>query len=498
MVVVPETLDAALRHYAQMKPEQTLLTDARDAGQPQNYTWRETHLRAEALAQQFSLLHDKAIGVMLDNSWECLCLVYGVIRSGKDLVLIDPEWGEASKRAIIEQMGLQTLVAAEPIAAPFDELQRELQPVSFPAELPASLATQSQLIIFTSGTTGKPKGIILSQRAMVNAYAIGQRCLNTGEHTRAGCFYRVSGLGILGINFLFPLLFGGSVVLLPLHCWAEDDRLWEYVERFAISFLYMVPPVVNFMVKEGVKPARRYPLSRLLCVGGSARLDPDIQQAYQRDFASLANIYGLSECGFAFLFGRRSDEENFDNSVGPAVGLSLRLVDARGEVIEEPGQRGRLWVKTPSLFSGYHQQPALTASLVDNGWLDTQDIAWFDSDGGYHVLGRADSTINKGGNLFHLNECEQLLNSRDEIADACCLKVPCELYGEDYIAVIHSEHADETELMAWLAHQLGTLRAPRTIVTFCQKLPLNGAGKHDRAAMVALIEGEGKYVRHSR
>lgn len=115
-------------------------------------------------------------------------------------------------------------------------------------------------------------------------------------------------------------------MLLPLHCWADSEGFWECVERFGISFLYLVPPVVNHMVKEGTPPPRRLPLQRLLCVAGSARLDADLQAAFQRDYAALANIYGLSECGFAFLFGKRRGDA-FDNSVGPAVGLELKLTD---------------------------------------------------------------------------------------------------------------------------------------------------------------------------
>ncbi|CAM4050125.1 4-chlorobenzoate--CoA ligase [Serratia silvae] len=121
--------------------------------------------------------------------------------------------------------------------------------------------------------------------------------------------------------------------------------------------------------------------------------------------------------------------------------------------------------------------------------MDTQDIAFFDERGGFHVLGRADNTINKGGNLFHLNECEQLLNTRDDVVDACCLKVACELYGEDYIAVIQGEALQEATLMRWLSQHLGTLRAPRSVVCLQQKLPLNGAGKHDRGALTALLAG---------
>ncbi|WP_319089577.1 fatty acid--CoA ligase family protein [Pseudomonas aeruginosa] len=345
------------------------------------------------------------------------------------------------------------------------------------------------MILFTSGTTGQPKGIELSQQAMLHAYRIGRDCLGIGEHTRSGCFYRISGLGILGINFLFPLLYGGSAVLLPLHCWADSEGFWEYVERFGISFLYLVPPVVNHMVKEGSPPPRRLPLQRLLCVAGSARLDADLQAAFQRDYAALANIYGLSECGFAFLFGKRRGDA-FDNSVGPAVGLELKLTAPDGRPLEGSGERGRLWVRTPSLFSGYVNRPDLTAQVLEDGWLNTQDLAYFDEDRCVHVLGRCDGTINKGGNLFHLNECERALNGLDEVIDVCCLKVDCPLYGEDYVAVIHTAPQVEFAFLPWLQQQLGTLRAPQRVVLSHQALPLNGAGKHDRRALATLLQRE--------
>ncbi len=147
----------------------------------------------------------------------------------------------------------------------------------------------------------------------------------------------------------------------PLKCLLErvafdptKDRLW-------------------LVVKEGSPPPRRLPLQRLLCVAGSARLDADLQAAFQRDYAALANIYGLSECGFAFLFGKRRGDA-FDNSVGPAVGLELKLTDPDGRPLEGSGERGRLWVRTPSLFSGYVNRHGFNHWHADVAVLDCHAI----------------------------------------------------------------------------------------------------------------------------
>ncbi|WP_258153152.1 MULTISPECIES: fatty acid--CoA ligase family protein [unclassified Pseudomonas] len=485
---VPVSLDSTLRHLGSADPRRPFLIDAREPERPLEYTWGDADRQVDALAEQIAAHAYRSVGVLLDNSYRNLCLIYAVMRAGKHLVLIVPEWGEAAKQAIVDEMRLEALASEHPLEGALAGLRLALD-FERRATRRLDRAAHSHMILFTSGTTGQPKGIELSQQAMLHAYRIGRDCLGIGEHTRSGCFYRISGLGILGINFLFPLLYGGSAVLLPLHCWADSEGFWECVERFGISFLYLVPPVVNHMVKEGSPPPRRLPLQRLLCVAGSARLDADLQAAFQRDYAALANIYGLSECGFAFLFGKRRGDA-FDNSVGPAVGLELKLTDPDGRPLEGSGERGRLWVRTPSLFSGYVNRPDLTAQVLEDGWLNTQDLAYFDEDRCVHVLGRCDGTINKGGNLFHLNECERALNGLDEVIDVCCLKVDCPLYGEDYVAVIHTAPQVEFAFLPWLQQQLGTLRAPQRVVLSHQALPLNGAGKHDRRALAALLQRE--------
>ncbi|HCI1647701.1 AMP-binding protein [Pseudomonas aeruginosa] len=320
---VPVSLDSTLRHLGSADPRRPFLIDAREPERPLEYTWGDADRQVDALAEQIAAHACRSVGVLLDNSYRNLCLIYAVMRAGKHLVLIDPEWGEAAKQAIVDEM----------------------------------------------------------------------------------------------------------------------------------------------------------------------RLDADLQAAFQRDYAALANIYGLSECGFAFLFGKRRGDA-FDNSVGPAVGLELKLTDPDGRPLEGSGERGRLWVRTPSLFSGYVNRPDLTAQVLEDGWLNTQDLAYFDEDRCVHVLGRCDGTINKGGNLFHLNECERALNGLDEVIDVCCLKVDCPLYGEDYVAVIHTAPQVEFAFLPWLQQQLGTLRAPQRVVLSHQALPLNGAGKHDRRALAALLQRE--------
>jgi acyl-CoA synthetase (AMP-forming)/AMP-acid ligase II len=132
--------------------------------------------------------------------------------------------------------------------------------------------------------------------------------------------------------------------------------------------------------------------------------------------------------------------------------------------------------------------PALTAELVVKGWLDTRDVAWFDAQGGVHVIGREDGTIKKAGNLFHLAECEELLSALPQVVEACCLKIASDLEGEDYVAFLKERGPRSGfDYAAHLATALGIARAPARIVVGADELPRNSAGKYDRRALLATL-----------
>ncbi|MEO9386665.1 class I adenylate-forming enzyme family protein [Chromobacterium phragmitis] len=487
------SLDQAVALTAARSPDKCFVLDASRPGAETSHSYRQANELIDSLAGQLSALPRQAVGVLLSTRYECLCLIYAVIRSGRDVVLLDPEWGLAAKNAVIREMGLRHLLSAEPCV---DDLSELCVPLDFdrPADgfaADEALSARSRVVVFTSGTTSKPKGIELSQAAMLYAYRLGGQCLGLGPHTRSGCFYRVSGLGILGIHFLFPILHGGSTVILPQFAYFDVAAFWQLVKQWQVNFLYIVPPIANYIVKEGQALEQPFGADQLLCVAGSARLDAEIQRRFQQAFAPLANIYGLSECGFAFLFGH-FDGRRYTHSVGPAVGLQLKLTGEDGLPVTEPMRQGRLHVKTASLFEGYVNNPGLTAAVVSDGWLDTRDLAYFDADGCCYIVGRCDGTINKGGNLFHLVECDELLLNHEQVIEACSLKVDCELYGEDYIAFARVKpEQGAAGLQDFLSRELGVARAPRQVVLCPGELPRNGAGKYDRKGLLALAGVEG-------
>ncbi|WP_166801959.1 AMP-binding protein, partial [Pseudomonas aeruginosa] len=108
---VPVSLDSTLRHLGSADPRRPFLIDAREPERPLEYTWGDADRQVDALAEQIAAHACRSVGVLLDNSYRNLCLIYAVMRAGKHLVLIDPEWGEAAKQAIVDEMRLEALAS---------------------------------------------------------------------------------------------------------------------------------------------------------------------------------------------------------------------------------------------------------------------------------------------------------------------------------------------------------------------------------------------------
>jgi len=176
--------------------------------------------------------------------------------------------------------------------------------------------------------------------------------------------------------------------------------------------------------------------------------------------------------------------------MGKARGLQLKILDESSNEITSAYKQGRLYVKTKSVFDGYYKNKEKTQEILKDGWLDTKDIAYFDPNNAVYLVGRSDDTINKGGNLFHLSEAEEIFQKIPGVIDACGLKVKCPFYDEDYIICLYSKSVvSKDDIAIFSEKNLGKARVPKKVICFDGELPRNGAGKYDRKQLEKMIEG---------
>lgn len=472
-----QSLDGYVKYWASCRPEKTFIEDAaRPGGTAMSFS--KANANIDDYARSIARIDGTTIGLALTSSIEAVCLFYAILRAGKNVVLLDPRWGDQVMATAIEVADIAAVVGrAAADHARLQPLRVDLATGAGGVEARRRPSKKARIIVFSSGTTTSPKAIVLTQKAMLYAYEVGRQCLDVTEEHRVGCFYRASGLGILGINFLFPHTFGASVVLLPEYVYLDCAGFWECIEDHDVTYIYMVPPIAHHLVRTS-ESGRSYSKGNVLCLAASACLEPEVQEVFQERFAPLANIYGLSECGFAFLFGQKRDGK-FTNAVGIPRGIEVRLWSG-GKIVREPNVNGILHVRTGSMFEGYLKNPKQTGDVLREEWLNSKDVAYYDDTGAVHLVGRSDDALNKGGNLFYLSEAEEFLRGSTMVLEAACTKVPCRLYGEDYVAVVRLKaDGDLRQLRTSMAEKLGALRAPKHIVATSAYLPKNASGKYD-------------------
>jgi acyl-CoA synthetase (AMP-forming)/AMP-acid ligase II len=298
------------------------------------------------------------------------------------------------------------------------------------------------LLLFTSGTTGTPKGVLLSFRAILartalNIEVIGRNTLSRTLVTLPTHF----GHGLIG-NLLTPLISGGTV-LIPASGLSLAQKFAELVDQHGITFLSSVPFLWQLVLKSSQKPARRT-LKRVHV--GSAPLSSTLWHSIV-DWVGceVVNCYGITETS-NWIAGASSNDGIRDGKVGRVWGGRAAVRNENG-IMSFEGE-GEIVVQTPALMIGYFQRPDLTASVLSNGWYRTGDLGTIDVSGEMILKGRAKDEINRAGFKIQPADIDMLLESHPSIEESCCFGQPDPVKGEIVaVALRMAEGAIETAAM---------------------------------------------------
>jgi oxalate---CoA ligase len=347
------------------------------------------------------------------------------------------------------------------------------------------------LVLFTSGTTGTPKGVVLSFRALktrieLNAAAIGRDTLKRALVTLPTHF----GHGLIG-NALTPLLAGGDVVLYPDGATLADD-LGPTIDRHGITFMTSVPALWR-IAKRFSEPPKGRSLIRVHV--GSAPLSAQLWSeiaAWTR--AAVVNCYGMTETA-NWIAGASSQTDGIvDGFVGRPWGGMAAVIDDNG-CIQTIGE-GEIVIQTPSLMSGYLNRPDLTAAVMTNGWFRTGDRGTVDKLGKIVLSGRIKDEINRAGFKVQPAEIDVLLESHPAIAEACTFAIPDPISGEIVGAAIRfasGANSNLDELRSWCRERLRREATPERWFVVDQ-IPRSARGKVNRDAVRRILVRPGDLV----
>jgi acyl-CoA synthetase (AMP-forming)/AMP-acid ligase II len=347
------------------------------------------------------------------------------------------------------------------------------------------------LILFTSGTTGQPKGVVHTHRSLRARWMALRDHLGLEAYTRTLCTLPTHfGHGLI-CNCLFPWLSGCDLYIMPPFRPEITARIGTIVDEEEITFMSSVPALWRLALRIA-KPPQRHSLSRVF-VGSaplSAALWSDI--AAWAAPARVMNSYGITETG-SWLAGTTVGDLTpppEDGLIGVAWGGVLRVLSRRepDAVLDpdsecRPGESGHVWTLTPALMRGYLDRDDLTAQVVCNGWFATGDIGVIDDRGWLTLRGREREEINKGGMKVYPGDIDGVIERFTSTLDVCSFAYADPLLGEEVgVAVALKQNDDGTlrELYRWASEHLAAHQLPQRWYVL-EEIPRTSRGKVNRA-----------------
>ncbi len=344
------------------------------------------------------------------------------------------------------------------------------------AQVPVNLAEHVVALPYSSGTTGFPKGVMLTHHNLVANLCQARSCFSLGEEDV--CFAVLPFFHIYGMQVLMNMALGhgATVVTAPRF---DLVKMLELVPEHGITRLFLVPPIVLALAKQPI--VDDYDLSSVTQIySGAAPLPEDVAAAAAKRLnCGIGQGYGLTETSPVLT---TTDTQNYrPGSVGTVVpNTEIRLVDPDSGKDAEPGERGELWARGPQVTSGYFGNAGATAATIDaEGWLHTGDVAVVDEDGHFYIVDRLKELIKVNGFQVAPAELEAKLLQHQAIADAAVIGVPDDEAGERpkaFVVLAPDAKLDVATVIEFAAEGLVSYKQLAE-VDFVEAIPKSASGK---------------------
>lgn len=385
----------------------------------------------------------------------------------------------ADVAARLESQGVEVIDAARAGAAPSSTIAP-----------PRVHLDDEALVLFTSGTTGNPKGVVHTHRSLRARWTSLRDALGTETFARTLCLLPTHfGHGLI-CNSLYPWLSGSTLHVLPPYRADLVAGLGTLIDEHRITFMSSVPPVWRLALKLAVPPKSRS-LLRVFC--GSAPLSGALWKSVQQWSGTKAvfNAYGITETG-SWLAGTTTDFEPEDGLIGVPWGGVVRVLRS-GDTSTPPweadpcaaDEAGHIWVNTPALMKGYLGRDDLTERVVSGGWFVTGDIGVLDAKGRLYLRGREREEINKGGAKLFPSDVDTVVERYERVDDVCTFGYPDTLYGENVAMAVVMKTPDDATMVGlheWMSRHLAQHQLPERWY-LVDEIPRTARGKINRAAV---------------
>jgi long-chain acyl-CoA synthetase len=458
-----------------------------------------------------------AIVTPLNAWWTGPELEYGLVDSGTKIAFVDAERLERIAEHLVNCPDLKRIYVSrypDELPSPMvTRLEDVLGNVNDWSKLPdrplpdvAVDTDDDATILYTSGTTGRPKGALGTHRNMLSnimasASASARNFLRRGEAPPVPSPSDPQRCSLLSVPFfhatgcfavLNPTIAGGAKIVL-MRKW-DPELAMQLIEREKVNGAGGVPTIAWQLIEH---PNRaKYDLSSLESVAyGGAPSAPELVKKIVETFPKSlpGNGWGMTETSATCTTHSAEDYENRPDSCGPAVAVcDLKIMSVDGTRELPVGEVGELWAKGPNIVKGYWNKPEATVQTFVDGWVRTGDLARLDEEGFCFIIDRAKDMLIRGGENIYCIEVENVLYEHPAVMDAALVAVPHHSLGEEPGAVVHLKpgmHTTEDELRAFVAGKLAAFKVPVKVVFWPETLPRNANGKIMKSELKKIFAG---------
>lgn len=463
----------------------------------QRLTYGDLNAQAETFAHRLKKLgfnKGDRVAILLHNSTDYLVGYFGIQKLGAVAVLLNTYLTAKELAYILNDCSPKVLLTSSDFNKIVPHLLQEVpslreiifsdtEPVpdtTFPAEELTREAINPQdlaVIIYTSGTSGNPRGVMLSHYNLISNVKSGLAAFDVNARDRVLCFLPMFHAYTFTVCVLLPLYAGARIYIVEKV--TQFDKVIKSLLFDRITAFVAVPTIYNILAQKKIPPIAMRLLALRFCISGAAPLAESVLHKFEKKFRlALLEGYGLSEASPYVSCNPLTGVRKPMSVGGPLLGIKAKVVDDNGGDLSV-NQVGELLVQGPNVMMGYFNRPEDTQYAIRDGWLYTGDMARIDEDGYIFIVDRKKDLIIYHGMNIYPREIEEALYRHPKILEAAVIGLPNECDGEypvAYVVLKEGEQATEHEVRAFLKEQLACFKIPRQ-VCFWESLPKTPTGK---------------------
>jgi long-chain acyl-CoA synthetase len=457
--------------------------------------FRDAALRVGAALQARGVAPGDRVGLVLPNVPAFPVVFYGALMAGAAVVPMNPLLKAREVEYYLRDSGARVVVTLEPLAEPVVEAAGAVgvEAVTVDPVLPQELMGDSDLdgaldgaaersdddlavILYTSGTTGQPKGAELTHANLAgNCRTTAETLIeNSADDVIMGCLplFHVFGL-TCGLNT--SVLRGSTLTLIPRF---DGSKALSVIERDKVTIFEGVPTMFAGMLHS--PDAGTHDVSSLrVCVSGGSAMPVEVMRSFEEKFGCMIlEGYGLSETSPVASFNHPHAERKPGSIGTPIAGVEMRLVDDDGKDVAA-AEVGEIAIRGENVMKGYWQRPEDTERSIPDGWFRTGDLARQDEEGYFFIVDRKKEMIIRGGYNVYPREIEEALYEHPAVAEAACIGISHPELGEEVAAAVALKpgaSAEPEELQAFVKERVAAYKYPRHL-WLVDALPKGPTGK---------------------